>query len=182
MDPPMPRLLSWLRRSLYIALMWSASVCALMPKADWASLGQAIRSRYPEVRHIGTGELVSLVAREVPIILDVRTADEFAISHLEHARHAPTEALALAALSGVDRTRAIVVYCAVGYRSSQTADILRRRGYVNTVNMEGSIFAWANEGRPIFRGTQRVTEVHPYNEYWGRLLAKQYWPKQWRPQ
>lgn len=153
-----------------------------MPKADWASLGQAIRSRYPEVRHISTGEFASLLEKDIPPILDVRTADEFGISHLERARHVPNEASVIAALAGIERHQAIVVYCAVGYRSAQTADLLKRRGYVNAVNLEGSIFAWANEGRPVFRGIERVTEVHPYNDYWGKLLRKDHWPKQWRPQ
>ncbi len=178
----MKEFLNWTRRSLYLALMWSASVCALTPKADWVSLGQSIRSRYPEVRHINTSEFASIPDRQEPLILDVRSTDEFRISHLDRARHAPSDAAVLAATAGIDRNRAIVVYCAVGYRSARAADLLRRHGYANAVNFEGSIFAWANEGRPLFRGTQRVTEVHPYNEYWGKLLGKDYWPKQWRPQ
>ncbi len=171
-----------LRRWLFLATMWSASVCAFIPRADWAALGQAIRSRYPDVRHINTGELASLLERQSPILLDVRTADEFAISHLAQARHTPNDSAVLAALKTVEPDRAIVVYCAVGYRSAHTADLLRRRGFLNAVNLEGSIFAWANEGRPVFRGAQRVNEVHPYNEYWGKLLDRGRWPAQWRAQ
>ena len=40
------------------------------------------------------------------------------------------------------------------------------------MNMEGSIFKWANEGRPVYRDGERVEKVHPYNETWGRLLDK----------
>jgi hypothetical protein len=38
-------------------------------------------------------------------------------------------------------------------------------------NLEGSIFQWANEHRPLVRDGQRETRVHPYNAVWGRLLA-----------
>ena len=171
-----------LRRGLFFAMMWSASVCALIPRADWASLGSAIRSRYPEVRHITTSELASRIESQSQILLDVRTADEFAISHLPEAHHAPTDSAVRALLKGIEADRSIVVYCAVGYRSARTTDLLRRLGYVNAVNLEGSIFAWANEGRPNVRGQQRVNEVHPYNEHWGKLLDRGRWASQWRAQ
>ncbi len=157
-------------------------MCAFIPRADWVSLGAAIRSRYPEVRHINAGELAALIERDAPILLDVRTADEFAISHLAKARQAPNDHAVLSALQGTATDRAIVVYCAVGYRSAHTADMLRRRGFVNVVNLEGSIFVWANEGRRVYRGEQPVNEVHPYNEYWGKLLERRHWPSQWRAQ
>ncbi|MFM9884862.1 MAG: rhodanese-like domain-containing protein [Burkholderiales bacterium] len=162
--------------------MWSASVCAFIPRADWASLGSAIRSRYPEVRHITTSELAVRLAGQSPILLDVRTADEFAISHLPGARHAPNDSAVRTLLKGIEADQSIVVYCAVGYRSARTTDLLRRLGYVNAINLEGSIFAWANEGRPIVRGQQRVNEVHPYNEHWGKLLDRGRWASQWRAQ
>ena len=48
---------------------------------------------------------------------------------------------------------------------------MRRHGvYTNVRNLDGSIFQWANEGRPLVRGNQRVQDVHPYDENWGRLL------------
>ncbi len=171
-----------LRRWLFLATMWSTSVCAFIPRADWASLGAAIRSRYPEVSHITTSELASRLENKSPILLDVRTADEFAISHLPEARHAPSDSAVRALLKGIEADRSIVVYCAVGYRSARTTDLLRRLGYVNAVNLEGSIFAWANEGRPIVRGQQRVNDVHPYNEHWGKLLDRGRWASQWRAQ
>lgn len=39
-------------------------------------------------------------------------------------------------------------------------------------NLEGSIFAWAEEGRPLVdTHNQPTTFVHPYNAVWGKLLS-----------
>lgn len=70
----------------------------------------------------------------------------------------------------------IVVYCSVGYRSSRLARQLRTRGVKNVFNLEGSLFKWANEGRPVYRGSERVQEVHPFDEDWGELLDESLHP------
>jgi hypothetical protein len=48
---------------------------------------------------------------------------------------------------------------------------LRAAGFNHVQNLEGSIFQWANERRPLVRDGTRVTRVHPYSKFWGRLLA-----------
>ena len=44
-------------------------------------------------------------------------------------------------------------------------------------NLKGSIFKWANEGRPLVQDGKPTHQVHPYNKYWGRLLDQSYHPK-----
>ena len=44
-------------------------------------------------------------------------------------------------------------------------------GYADVWNLEGSIFQWANGGRPVYRDGRPVEAVHPYNTLWGTLLA-----------
>ena len=65
----------------------------------------------------------------------------------------------------------VVAYCSVGYRSARLAAALRDRGLADVHNLEGSIFRWANEDRPLFRGDTPVRRVHPFDETWGVLLA-----------
>jgi hypothetical protein len=48
--------------------------------------------------------------------------------------------------------------------------MLKRAGYTHVLNMEGSIFKSANEGRQVYRDGRPVEKVHPCNETWGRLL------------
>ena len=52
---------------------------------------------------------------------------------------------------------------------------LTERGYGAVRNLEGSIFEWANAGHPVYREGREVSEVHPYDEEWGRLLDRELW-------
>ena len=80
-------------------------------------------------------------------------------------------ALVESVTAGVSKETPIVTYCAVGYRSGEMATGLRAAGFTNVRNLEGSIFQWANEHRPLVRENERVSTVHPYSALWGRLLA-----------
>lgn len=70
----------------------------------------------------------------------------------------------------IDPTRPVVAYCSVGYRSSVLVQRLRDAGFTQAVNLEGSIFAWANEGRPLESDGRTVGVVHPYAERFRLLL------------
>ena len=65
-----------------------------------------------------------------------------------------------------------MVYCSVGYRSARIADRLQQAGCDRVYNLEGSIFKWANEKRPLYQSDRPTTIVHPYNPLWGQLLNK----------
>ena len=124
--------------------------------------------RFPEVRWV-TPQTVAgwMKSEEAPILLDARTEEEFDVSHLRGAiridpRHPNIDELSLPA------DRPIVVYCSVGYRSASVIESLGAKREI--YNLEGGIFGWAREDRPLFRGAQRVDEVHPYDWAWGRFL------------
>ena len=61
--------------------------------------------------------------------------------------------------------------------ASSAAELARRLdelGYKQVRNLEGSLFEWANEGRPLYSGDRRVQKVHPYDSDWGPLLDPSY--------
>jgi hypothetical protein len=66
----------------------------------------------------------------------------------------------------------IVTYCSVGYRSAALALRLHAAGYRYVENLEGSIFEWANENRPLVHDGKPTDRVHPYNAVWEMLLDK----------
>ena len=141
----------------------------------WTLVNAKIRHDFPQVRRITTAELAAWLKDEKrvpPLLLDVRTRAEFEVSHLKNARHVEPDASVDAIQERKDRP--IVTYCSVGYRSGAFAEKLRVAGFTNVVNLEGSIFKWANEDRPIFRNGQGVEKVHPFNGAWGLLLQKKY--------
>ena len=142
----------------------------------WSMTLKMIRARFPTVARVSTDTLQSWLdespQRENLLLFDVREPEEYAVSHLQGARPAPSKDEALKALQGTPSDQRIVLYCSVGYRSSELAQFLMKKGYTEVYNLEGSIFAWANEGRPVYRGNERVKVVHPYDRIWGSLLKK----------
>jgi rhodanese-related sulfurtransferase len=144
-----------------------------MRSFGWFFLKKSLRSKFTNIEWISTGELADWLAnknRPAPVLLDVRTPEEWDVSHLPGARRVDPSAAAESAAGGVPKETPIVTYCAVGYRSGEMASRLRAAGFTNVRNLEGSIFQWANEHRPLVRGEERVRQVHPYNSFWGRLL------------
>lgn len=152
---------------------WSvvrADEAATAPLDEWKA---TVRQRFPDVKQLSTDELAGWLSRTngpSPVLLDVRTPPEFAVSHLPGAVRVDPKSKP----SDIDPTlpadRPVVVYCSVGWRSSELAERLRRAGRTNVFNLEGSIFAWANEGRPLEAAGRPVHRVHPYNRTFGRLL------------
>jgi len=135
-----------------------------------------IRRRFPNVRSLTTQALADWLAQgDRPLLLDARTTEEFAVSHLPDARlMAPTTLIDATlpndCLKGKPLDTPIVVYCSVGYRSAVLCDRLQKAGHTNVVNLEGSIFQWANEGRMVYQGDRVVQAVHSYNRLWGLFL------------
>jgi rhodanese-related sulfurtransferase len=106
-----------------------------------------------------------------PVLIDVRSPEEYAVSHIPGAVSAARFEQQVATLRRVGANRLVVLYCSVGWRSAQAAENLIKSGATNVRNLDGSIFEWANENRPLVDHANAPTAfVHPYNETWGRLL------------
>ena len=54
----------------------------------------------------------------------------------------------------------------MGYRSSTMARRLKTIGRNNVSNLEGSIFAWAEDGHSL----ELKNKIHPYNWFGRRLI------------
>ncbi len=133
--------------------------------------------KFPNGKWVDAAELVRWRAdpgRAPPVVLDARTEDEYAVSHLQDAVRIDPYKPSLRPLRGFSKDTAIVVYSSVGYRGARVADFLARQGYSQAYNLEGGQFRWANEGRPVFRQDRPIADVHPYNPTWGLLLESQY--------
>ena len=98
-----------------------------------------------------------LIAGPDVILLDVRTAEEFAEGHIEGAVHI-NQALSdfieqVKAKLPTDKT--IAVYCRSGKRSASAAGRLVTAGY-KCVNLKGGIMAWKEAGLPVTTATYEV--------------------------
>ena len=157
---------------LFVLLVSVAQCAAPQEPLDWAWVEARITSEFPNVPSVTAAELASLLQEggQSVTLLDVRTPEEFAVSHLDEAHlvGSPEDAASLIARLAPDGL--VVAYCSVGYRSAAVVAELSERGIKNVVNLQGSIFAWANEGHSVYRDGVPVAEVHPFNKTWGALL------------
>jgi rhodanese-related sulfurtransferase len=147
---------------------------------DLDDYAAGLRKKFPDVRTISTAELAGLDVSARPLLLDAREENEFAVSHLPGARRAEKDFATQLKRLGVSKERPIVVYCSVGYRSALLAQKLSKAGFSHVQNLEGSIFAWANEGRPLVNANGTTSGAHPFNILWGRYLDKSKW--RWEPE
>ncbi|MEX1118474.1 MAG: rhodanese-like domain-containing protein [Terrimicrobiaceae bacterium] len=143
-----------------------------------ANYAATLEQEFPDVPTISTKELAAL--DPAPLLMDVRAEKEYAVSHLAKAIRAGKDPAEQLIELGISKNSSIVVYCSVGYRSSLLAQKLRESGFLNVRNLEGSIFAWANEGRPLVNANGPTTGVHPFDVTWGRYLLRENW--RWKPE
>lgn len=163
----MKRRWAWLA---VLALALTISVATMARSSStWKTL---ISARYPDVRWVEPETLINWMAGSVSnelVLLDVRTPEEQDLSHLRGAHRLDARNPNVEALS-IPAGATVVVYCSIGYRSASVVEDLERAGIANVYNLEGGLFDWANQDRPIYRGEERVREVHPFSQVWGLLL------------
>ncbi|MDB6038851.1 MAG: Rhodanese domain protein [Verrucomicrobiales bacterium] len=151
-----------------------AMTCALMRglrPTDIETIEKITRLAFPGVPHLSTNELERSLSHSARLILiDVRSPAEFAISHLKDAIN--LRSVEEIAKRCSDRNAKLVLYCAVGFRSARLVSKLQKRGFRNPVNLEGSIFRWINEGRPVYSGAALASSVHPFGSMWSGLLKR----------
>ena len=145
-----------------------------MRAISWWLVKLLIRLKFSEIEQLSTTDLAYWLSSENqanPLLLDARTAEEYQVSHLFNAQLVPDNLHDLIEQQ-ISCDTPIVVYCSVGYRSSAIACSLQSLGYKNVFNLEGSIFQWVNENRPVYRAGKPVNTVHPYQKFWEHLLIK----------
>ena len=77
-------------------------------------------------------------AKENYLVIDVRSAEEYAAGHIKHAINIPLEQLE----SRLDEINAykdknVVLYCNTGNRSSKALDLLKQKGFTVLMNVPG---------------------------------------------
>ena len=86
------------------------------------------------------------------VVLDVRTADEFAEGHIERAVNIDykKDDFMDRAKATLPTGKTIAIYCRSGRRSANAASMLAPEGYV-LVNLKGGIIDWQNAGMPVVK-------------------------------
>lgn len=163
---------------LSLVTMGAASVYWLGRPADLRQIQQDILTDYSNVTHISREDLATQRTDDV-ILLDIREIDEYAVSHLEGALRIDPDITSADLVSQLPKDlsgKTLIVYCSVGKRSTDLASRVKDRlmadGAANVVNLEGGIFGWHNDGRPLIAQSGPTEYVHPYDAYWKRWVKR----------
>ena len=70
-------------------------------------------------------------------LVDVRTAKEYAVSHIEKAINLPLQDIQSSKFPIVSKDKPIYLYCRTGNRSSQATKLLKSAGFRNIVDLGG---------------------------------------------
>lgn len=156
---------------LYLALLLSLLLLACKQPSDTA-YNLMLRQLYNHrVDTISAAQVQQKLEQGiVPLLLDTRSKSEYQVSHLPGARYIGYADFDLSELKDVPSDTALVVYCAVGYRSEKIGEQLQAAGYTNVQNLHGGLFAWVNEGLPVYDSLGQTEKVHAYTRIWGIWL------------
>jgi rhodanese-related sulfurtransferase len=87
-----------------------------------------------------------------PLLLDVRTPQEFRGGHVPGAVNIPhTELTAQLGEIEAARESGIVVYCESGRRAAAAANVLAGAGFEDVRHLEGDMSGWRAAGLPVER-------------------------------
>ena len=105
-------------------------------------------SNLASANDISPDEFMKLDKSEI-IVLDVRTAEEYADGHVPSAINIPVAELSDTFKQLTDKDQQVVVYCRSGFRAARAINFLEEQGYTNLIHLDGDYGRWEKEGREI---------------------------------
>ncbi|WP_459213009.1 rhodanese-like domain-containing protein [Aquimarina rhabdastrellae] len=106
----------------------------------------------------GTVQLITIPQMETLLdnkevqLIDVRTPEEYAQGHIKGAVNINYKDDDFSTLiTKVDTSKPVIVYCARGGRSRQSAKLMKNAGFKKIYDLEGGITAWKMEQKEIVK-------------------------------
>lgn len=133
------------------------SLAVVLAFALASALGQggasfAEEAAAPQAPSIAPEELeAKRGAGAAPVVIDVRTADEYAAGHVPGAVNIPYDEVAKR-ISEVDAPHGVALYCMVGPRARKGEKALLDAGVPGVLHLEGGLAAWQAAGLPVETG------------------------------
>lgn len=116
------------------------------PAADVAEVAQAVA----EVRLLDPQSAQSFIDENNPIVIDVRTQEEFDAGYIAGATLLDISSPRFTdAISMLDRSATYFVYCRSGNRSATATSAMIDLGFTKVYELDGGIVAWSTVGNDI---------------------------------
>ena len=131
-----------------------ASLCLPTTAADKpAAKTPAEAPAAKRFRNVDVTEWEKLRQDASMVVLDVRTAEEFADGHMPGAINLDIRGGKFAeTLAGLDKTKTYLVHCAVGGRSAKACGQMDGLKFEKVLNLSGGITAWEAAGHKSVKG------------------------------
>ena len=147
-------LIEHMKTRIIVTVMVAAAVAGFLASArpGRAAEGPAEPNRPPAekksaYKNVGVAEFEKLRSDRRHVVLDVRTAKEFAAGLIPGAVNIDVNAADFQEkISKLDRQKTYLVHCAAGVRSARACGKLGEVGFPSLYNLEGGFTAWVKAG------------------------------------
>ena len=97
-------------------------------------------------------EAVGLINGDAAV-LDLRSADSFALGHIVNARNIPMDDFDVtqSKVAGL-KNKSVLAVCDSGPRSNKAVDQMRKSGFESVYGLKGGMAAWSQAGLPVVTG------------------------------
>jgi rhodanese-related sulfurtransferase len=120
--------------------------------AVMSGLGLLLPALMPRGKRATPAEVVQIINRGKFLIVDVRSAEEYAAAHVRDAKHIP--------LADFDKrigelekskSKSIVVMCQRGAQADRAVRLLQAAGFEDVTALDGGLLAWQAAGMPTVK-------------------------------
>ncbi|MDY6970245.1 MAG: rhodanese-like domain-containing protein, partial [Spirochaetota bacterium] len=127
------------------------------PTGDGAQFGQITVMQYEskgdeKYIEVNAKQAKKIIEKLNPLIIDVRTPNEFYSSHLKNAKLIPLSQLENRVSEIAEyKNKNIFIYCRSGNRSTVAAEILIKHGFMKIYNLRTGIKEWIKLGYEVVK-------------------------------
>lgn len=101
-------------------------------------------------KRLSAPEAVRMINDREPLVVDLRSAADFKKGHLINALNLPAQKIGERSSElGKDKSRPIILYCALGGSSREAAMTLRKQGFAEVYPLRGGMNGWLQNNLPI---------------------------------
>jgi rhodanese-related sulfurtransferase len=108
------------------------------------------------IQHVDAKAAAKLLAsddkKKAPVILDIRTPDEFKEGHLKGAKNIDFfEDSFEAEVAKLDKDKNYLVHCKSGGRSTKSLKVFKKLGFKNIYHLDGGFIAWEEAEQEVVK-------------------------------
>ncbi|WP_322058973.1 rhodanese-like domain-containing protein [Paraburkholderia sp. J63] len=129
----------------YINLVLIAIVLISGGLLLWPTLKRGGRSG------VSAAEATQLINRRNAVVIDLRSADDFAKGHLPAARHLEFGELAKVGQFVKNKSNPVLLVCQTGQQSHKAQRLVKDAGFAEVHVLDGGVNAWQQAGMPVVK-------------------------------